>query len=437
MSDNLHIALQFLTALSRYRLSEYFGKEATPPELPSLHEDNSPFTRFVLDKRLTVDEFTVLATALAPHIAPYLFDNIVTEFLPQGGDLPALGGVKGANTRYMLPTGETIAFLLAGSDIKRRTDVRQLFSADHFFEREKILSIEELKRGEPMLSGLLVLDPDYVELFMLGHLPAPKFGIHFPAQRLHTEMEWDDLVLSQSTLEQIRELENWILHHDELMYSWGMQRKLKPGYRILFYGPPGTGKTLTATLLGKYTGKEVFRVDLSMIISKFIGETEKNLASLFDKAQNKNWILFFDEADSIFGKRTGVRDAHDKYANQEVSYLLQRIEDYPGLAILASNFKNNIDEAFTRRFNAMIYFPIPSPGERLTLWQHSFPESAILDSTVDLPAIAKKYELSGAHIINIVQYVCLQALSRNTQIIQMNDILLGVRRELVKEGKSA
>ena len=131
-----------------------------------------------------------------------------------------------------------------------------------------------------------------------------------------------------------------------------MRKRVKPGYRALFHGPPGTGKTLTATLLGKHTGRPVFRIDLSRVVSKYIGETEKNLSRLFDKAEHKDWILFFDEADALFGKRTEIRDAHDKYANQEVAYLLQRIESYAGLVILATNQRGNIDEAFLRRFQA-------------------------------------------------------------------------------------
>lgn len=128
--------------------------------------------------------------------------------------------------------------------------------------------------------------------------------------------------------------------------------------KILFIGGPRTGKKTLAALIGKQSGKEVYRIDLSMIISKYIGETEKNLSKVFADAENKNWILFFDEADALFGKRTGVRDAHDKYANQEVAYLLQRIEDHNGLVILATNMKSNIDEAFTRRFQTVIRFPV-------------------------------------------------------------------------------
>ena len=204
----------------------------------------------------------------------------------------------------------------------------------------------------------------------------------------------------------------------------------------MFYGPSGTGKTLTAGLLGKVFKKEVYRIDLSQIVSKFIGETEKNLESVFRRAESKNWILFFDEADALFGKRTNVQSSHDKYANQEVSYLLQRVEDYPGLMILASNFKTNLDEAFLRRFHAVIHFPMPNVAERLQLWQKAIPASLSPDASVDLQELAKQYEMSGASILNAVQYAALAAFAVNTKELSKARLLDGIRKELMKEEKS-
>jgi SpoVK/Ycf46/Vps4 family AAA+-type ATPase len=257
----------------------------------------------------------------------------------------------------------------------------------------------------------------------------------FPAQRITTEMTWADLVLNPQTLQQIHELEAWLTYGNTLLYEWGMKKQLKRGYRALFHGPPGTGKTLTASLLGKYTGKDVYKVDISMVISKFIGETEKNLANLFARAENKDWILFFDEADALFGKRTNVRDAHDKYANQEVSYLLQRVENYDGLVILASNFKSNIDEAFIRRFQSIIHFPMPGARERLQLWQMAFPQQISLDDSINLAELAASYELTGADILNIVQHCCLQALQQKENDICSNDLTQAIKREFSKSGK--
>jgi SpoVK/Ycf46/Vps4 family AAA+-type ATPase len=159
------------------------------------------------------------------------------------------------------------------------------------------------------------------------------------------------------------------------------------------------------------------------------------LSSLFSKAENKNWILFFDEADALFGKRTEQRDAHDRHANQEVAYLLQRVEDYPGLVILASNFKSNIDPAFTRRFQSMIHFPMPKQDERFKLWKMAFPKQVKISKEIDWMEIAKTYQVSGSNIMNIVQYCCIQTLEEKARILTHSMLLKGIKREYEKEDR--
>lgn len=437
ISNYLVTALDYLKNYTHARLAGHFHQESPLTgqlDLPEA-EDEAPFARFVRHYQFSDPEMIVFLTAIAPHIIPGFFDQVIQQFLPQGGEFPEFGGVKGTNHRGTLPTGETALFLLAGADPEMRLQMLSVFDSDRTLFKQKILSMESPGRSEPVLSGRLVLEPEFAEVFTTGKVGLPGLSVDFPAEHIRTPMEWNDLVLNRNTRAQIKELETWIKYNDTLMSEWEMGRKLKPGYRVLFYGPPGTGKTLTATLLGKYTRREVFRIDLSMVVSKFIGETEKNLASLFDKAVHKNWILFFDEADAIFGKRTGVRDAHDKYANQEVSYLLQRIEAHPGLVILASNFRNNIDEAFVRRFNSIVYFPAPQKEERLLLWKNAFPPIIPLEANANLEAVAAEYELTGSLIMNAVQYICLEALASEAASISHEDIVKGVRRELEKEGK--
>jgi len=173
-----------------------------------------------------------------------------------------------------------------------------------------------------------------------------------------------------------------------------------------------------------------------MVVSKYIGETEKNLEKVFSRAEHKNWILFFDEADALFGKRTNISDAHDKYANQEIAYLLQRLEDYNGLVILSSNMRNNVDEAFGRRLQSIIHFPVPRQQERLMLWQNSFSSKSQLSTDINLEWVAEKFELAGGSIINVVQYASLMALDRGENIIRKNDLWEGIRKEYIKEGKT-
>lgn len=396
---------------------------------------NIPITKVIQQYQLEENDILLLALALVPHIQPNFLSSIIAEFLPNGGELPEFGGIKSKNHRGILPTAETAQFLIAGNDIEARLSFYNFLHNNSVLYSTRIVKIDAVPYGEPKMSGLLVLDEEFVELCLSGKILKPQLSSSFPAQLIETALEWDDLVLNITTIKQIKEIETWLEFNDVLLHDWNMKSKIKPGYRVMFYGPPGTGKTLTASLLGKYTGKDVYRIDLSMIISKYIGETEKNLSSLFDKAINKDWILFFDEADAIFGKRTNVRDAHDKYANQEVSYLLQRIENHPGLVILASNFKSNIDTAFTRRFQSIIEFEMPLYAERIQLWKNNLPKNIKLSKDVSLEELSKKYDVTGANIVNIIQYACLKTIEEGNESIQLQHLIQGIKKEYVKEGK--
>ncbi len=428
--------LTFLANSIRIRLDyELKGNPTEFSTLGSQNVDDSPLSQFILENKLSIPETVVLLLALIPHIAPGFLSNLIQEYLPEGGDFPEFGGVKGKNHRGILPTGETVLYVLAGRDVEQRTAFSKMFSEDHFFVRKGVLYLEEVPVGEPRFSGRLVMEQEYVDWFTIGKVSKPRLSSDFPAQLIETGLEWKDLILNAKTTSQIAEIETWLKYNDSLFEEWGMKNRIKPGFRVLFSGPPGTGKTLTASLLGKYTHRDVFRIDLSLVISKYIGETEKNLSKLFDRAKNKNWILFFDEADAIFGKRTGIRDAHDKYANQEVSYLLQRIETHAELVILASNMKSNIDPAFTRRFNAIIEFENPSASERLLIWKNNIPTKMKLEDRVDLDEMARKYEINGANIVNILHYSSLKTLENNSNTICLADLMRGIHKEYAKEGK--
>ena len=428
--------LSFLQNAIRARLEvEMKGNHMDFSPLFEQELDNSKLSEFIKQNKLSYEELIILLIALSPHISPEFFNSVISEYLPNGGDFPEIGGTKGKNHRGILPTGETVLFILAGKDIEKRIEVSKLFEESHLFAKKNVLYLEQVPIGEPKMSGRLILDDEYVDLFTMEKISKPKLSNDFPAQLITTELEWKDLVLQEKTLSEIKEIETWLKYNEKLMNDWKMQGKIKPGYRILFHGPPGTGKTMTVCLLGKYTKRDVFRIDLSMVVSKYIGETEKNLSKLFDKAANKDWILFFDEADSIFGKRTNVRDAHDKYANQEVSYLLQRIESHAGLVILASNMRSNIDTSFTRRFNTIIEFENPGFSERLKLWENYIPENVKIDKNISIKEIAGKYDITGANIVNVIQYAGLKTLEKKSKTISREDFMKGIQKEYFKEGK--
>ncbi|BAY09890.1 ATP-binding protein [Calothrix sp. NIES-2098] len=445
-AQDLERELSWFAAVLDTRLTLYFKSEPEseitvnsifdiPP--PDLSHSYSYYAQLIQQHEFSIGERLVILLALIPHIRPQLLDVLWTKNEAIARGFTEFGGLQGVTHGGFIPTGETVAFLLAGDDLSTRFKLMRLFEGDHAFARYNILSLAPVAYGEPLLSGALTISREYLHRLTTGWERKPNFNSEFPARLIETRLHWEHLVLPFSTLEQLDEIKHWILHGHTLLEDWEMYYKLRPGFTSLFYGPPGTGKTFSACLLGKHCGCDVYKIDLSMIVSKYIGETEKNLAKIFDLAEHKRWILFFDEADALFGKRTKVDDSRDRYANQEISFLLQRIEEFNGVVILASNLKGNIDDAFIRRFQSVVHFPIPKASERLRLWKNAFSAKAVLEETIDITRIAEKYELSGGTIMNVVRYSSLKALSRNQTKILLDDLEEGIRRELLKEGRTA
>lgn len=404
-----------------------------PP--PNLLEDRSFYADFVRSNQLSASERLIMIMVLAPQIFPEIMEKFYLGVDEQGHMPLSYGLIIHPESMMIYPTIQTAVFILYGASFFN-FGLFQDMSPDGKLCQLGAIEFDEHTAKDSRLSQRMYPTPDFLDSLLMGQPTTPRFGTEFPAKKINTPLEWTDLVLPSNVVNQLEEIHTWLEFHNELMNGWGMKKKLKPGYRALFYGPPGTGKTLTAALLGKTTGKPVFRIDLSMVVSKFIGETEKNLSRVFDAAEKKDWILFFDEADALFGKRTKVSDSHDRYANQEVSYLLQRVEEYGGLVILATNLKSNLDDAFTRRFQTIVHFPMPQSEERLRHWEDGISSNAVLDPEINLRQVAAKYELSGGAILNIIQYASLMALKQGDGVIRKKDLFEGIRREFSKEGRT-
>lgn len=436
---HLEADLEWLAETLRQRLGAYFSVPgdslrplaALPP--PPHWSGASPYAEMLASYPLSAEERLVLLLSLAPTLRPQLLDVLLTRNETTQRGFTEFGGAPSGGA--FLPTLETACFLLAGDDLAARLAAMHLFGRDQALTRHGLIELQPPQLGEPYCAALLQPAALLLQRVIPGIADAAP-DLTLPAQRMHTELEWAYLVLPDHTMEQLDEIRIWLTHCATLLDDWGMRPKLRAGYTSLFHGAPGTGKTLAASLLGKLCGREVYKIDLSMVVSKYIGETEKNLACVFERAENKGWILFFDEADALFGKRTSIHDAHDRYANQEVSFLLQRIEEYPGVAILASNLKSNLDDAFLRRFQSVIHFPLPGPQERLKIWREALPEQARLEAGLELDRIAEQFELSGGAIMNVVRYVSLRALSRGDGILRARDMEDGIQRELHKEGRA-
>ncbi len=454
----LSAELDWLAELINARLSAYFGAAQTktegdapaespaasatpePPQAPlgyvappALGDTLTPYNRFLLFYEWSYAERVAIILALAPLLRPQLLDVFSTRNTLFDRPFTEFGGRREANGAF-IPNGETLAFILGGVDLELRLRMRQIFEPNHLFREHKILAPAPTGVREPLHTPLVIAE-EFVALLLSGEPRRPTFGADFPAQYIKTDLAWEDLILHPGTRKQLDEILAWIEHGETLLSEWDMGGRLRPGCRCLFYGPPGTGKSLTASLLGKASGRDVYKIDLSLVVSKYIGETEKNLDRVFEQAENKDWILFFDEADALFGKRSETKSSHDRYANQETAFLLQRLETFTGIAILASNLRDNIDVAFARRFESVIYFPIPRAEERQRLWSRGFSAASRLDPKLDLAEIARKHSLSGGSIMNVIRYASIEALRRGENQISADDVRVGIRREYKKEGK--
>ena len=432
--------MEWLKTALDTRINLYFGQPADfqsiwEIEVPNLDDYPSMYSDIVNRFNMSLSDRLIVLLALAPHVAPQLLDCLFVRNESNGQVFTEFGGLKGNVHRGFLPTGETAAFLLAANDLTRRFQVMEMFDEDYYLLKQKILVFDNERNKEPAFSGPLQLGKEFLSYLTTGADFKPVFNSEFPAQRIYTKLDWEDLVLEQDSLDRIQEILDWIEHKELILEEWGLKKMLKPGYRSLFYGPPGTGKTLTASLLGKTVGLDVYRVDISKVVSKYIGETEKNLSNVFDYAENKSWILFFDEADALFGKRSSTSDSKDRYANQEVAYLLQRIEDFPGTVLLSTNLRSNIDPAFMRRFQSLVHFPVPGAQQRLRLWGRAF-QKAPVDPNIDFVQLSKDYKLSGGMIINVLRFCALSAVAREKPMIYEEDVVEGIKNEFRKEGKT-
>ncbi|NUN12945.1 MAG: ATP-binding protein [Myxococcales bacterium] len=269
--------------------------------------------------------------------------------------------------------------------------------------------------------------------FVREHLRHRLGSIAVPVER---GFGWDDLVLPKTTLSSLKEIVSFVRNRDVIVQQWGFGSKISygRGTAALFFGPPGTGKTMAASIVGNDLAMEVFQVDLSRVVDKYIGETEKNLSRVFEEGSRAQAILLFDEADSLFGKRTSVRTAVDRYANLEVNFLLQMMESYEGISILTSNFPESIDDAFKRRIRFKVEFPFPTQKEREQLWNSMIPAAAPIHEDVSFEELAERFELSGAHIKNVVLRAASMAAQRKS-VMTMDLFLRAANREYLEMGK--
>jgi len=409
---------------------------------PSLERSKSGYGRFVTEHGLSDPERFLLILAVTPHIRPGLLDvfagwmrgkadktSMHAGKLPDGTDPSPIRTAVREHSGF-IPTGETALFLYAGDDLEKRLIMLEAFNRNHIFSREQVLRLDEPPPGEPMLMAKLRLSDSALRLFTTGEEQQPGFDPDFPAVPLSTDLSREDLIHSGHLRQPLGQIEAYLKNRETLDSQWREEKHHRPGLNVLFYGPAGTGKTLAASLLSKFSGVYAYRIDLSAVISKYIGETEKNLSRIFEKAENREIILFFDEADALFGKRTEVRDSHDRYANLQtfhaLSLFLSYLDQYPGLAILCVDDYYRPPPRLQRHFHISVHFSLPGVEERLQLWEKGFGKQTKRDRDVDLKHLAASFELSGGSIMNAIRFAILRALHRKSMKVALADILEGI-----------
>ena len=321
----------------------------------------------------------------------------------------------------------TDALVGRGWDVGKAPDIAERFYSVGGTTVEQILD-----RASAECGGR---EPDMDALFAAAReCSRPEFrGL---AQHVVPRYQWNDLIITEKIRGQLKSLVDYLAEQETIFYRWGARKVRARGYGIkaLFSGGPGTGKTMAAEVIAGTLGLDMYRVDLSSVISRWVGETEKNLKEIFDAAEGGTAVILFDEADALFGSRGDVKQAQDRFANQEVAFLLQRLEVFEGCAILTTNLQENIDEAFLRRFGAVIEFPMPTSPQRRILWEKAIPDGAPRDPDLDLQRLADQFIIAGGNIINAAINACIIASSRR-EPVAMRHAVEAVGREMIKMGK--
>ncbi|WP_300056527.1 ATP-binding protein [uncultured Roseobacter sp.] len=428
--------LGWLSEVIEARLTHFFDAPETgfDPPAPPDPQVGSALGDLIVESDLDPSTRLVLALAIAPHVNSAVLDPFFVKNSAIDRPFSQFGGA-GAQGSAFQPTVETALFLLAGTDTPARIAAMTYFEADHPLRKTAGVTLTAPTPDAPTFGHVLTIPVHRLVALCDGTTPKPDYAPGFPAKRLQTALEWSDLVLPNDLHHALGHILAWLENRDRILSDWGLGRHFGRGFKALFYGPPGTGKTLTAALLGKRTGMDVYRVDLSMVVSKYIGETEKNLGLIFDLAAEREWILFFDEADALFGTRTATSSSNDRYANQEVAYLLQRIEDCQSLVILATNLRSNLDDAFFRRFQMSVGFVKPDAEQRKQIWSNVL-EGVPLAEDVDVGLLAKAHPLVGGAISNVARSAAITALRRGRDTVAAEDFKHAIATEMRKEGRT-
>ena len=436
--NELQAALDALAALVSLRLEERGVVVAGPAEsrlrglaqrplglaggdhLPRARtfEGQGPLARLVETYDLTVREAVAVVAALAPELDEKF--DVLYAHLSDRGDAPGL-------------TGEGLRTLL-GRTFEGRLRVPDLLAPGAKLRGLRLLELEPASATH--LAGRVRLNPELAAWLLGRSGQEPEFSPEFPARRLQTVHGFDELVLEPALKERLRGVVDRIRLREEVLADWGLgaHHDNAAGLHVLLHGPPGTGKTMAAAVLGREAGLPVYRVDMALLVSKWVGDTSKNMARVFDRAEARGWILFIDECDALLGRRGEIAEAKDRWAAQEVSFLLTRLETFNGVSLLATNLVRNVDEAFLRRVHVQLEFTEPGETERAAIWRAVRPRKLPLAGDVDLDELAARFPMTGAEIRNAMFDAAYRARAEGVEV-GPDQLDAAIRAEHEKSGR--
>lgn len=437
--QSLKNELQWLKQVMLYQISIHLRSKGVKavgmtdnfPSPPVL-EHQDAFDSFVSENKLSTEERLLLILGLSVHQQFDFFEPFIRDSFRKPIIYPDLGlSYQGSYHKGFIPTGETVLFLLSKPDQPNMEFVEELFNESQFLIKHNILWLEKRQDDLAPLSGYLAVNPLFLNQVENKKIALSGLFQELPVQLLYSPLNDDELVLDNHARKQLQQLQSSINQHRHAKPEKN-EALAEKGILAVFAGDKGTGKTLAAILTGKKTGHALYRIDMSLVASKYIGETEKNLSQLFRAAEKNSWILYFDEADALFGKRTNVKDAHDRYANQEISYLLQQIDKQKLIIIISVSTKSILDKELLDRCDAVIHFQSPTTKVMYRLWKRALPQSDILNNPSDkvLQSISKHFDIPAGIIPSVVQGCVEDCFKRKHIRITSAQIISGIQREV-------
>jgi hypothetical protein len=420
--------IAWFETLLNLRLEHYFKDSYTLDiddyPAPNLSASGAIYAQFVTQNKLKDSQRLCLILAILPHIKPSSLEPLLIKNEVSNTYFSEFGGEVAKAHKGFLPTIQTYLFIACGASLGQRFSKLGLFEKDAILIQHNIISLGVIEENDVQISAALLIEKNYLRAFTLGVIPLSDVPSGNAKLRMNTSLEWDDLILAPSIKRELADALTWLKHRKDLAHYKGLSKHVKRGYKLLLHGKAGTGKSTVVALLGVKANMDVYRFDLS----KYIGETEKNLRRLFKSTQTNGAILFFDKADAFIKTYGEIGTRDNRHIHQSIRYFLQCIAQYDGVVVLSGESHGKLDEAFPRRFHTTIYFPMPNADEREAFLRQLLADDISVLREVDLSYFAQTFEMSFGAIADAVSDAVVQMKKHRRDSLSHADLIKSFKK---------